>query len=80
MTSISNYLCQTLSSVARQIVGRPVFPTEIGRGVGGLIGSRPKYLDPMVDYEWQYPSVSICKYIPHHLTTIELSLDGTTLS
>ena len=49
MTSISNYLCQTLSSVARQIVGRPIFPTEIGREVGGLIGSRPKYLDPIGD-------------------------------
>jgi len=24
MTSSSNYLCQTLSSVARQIVGRPI--------------------------------------------------------
>ena len=44
MTSISNYLCQTLSSVARQIVGRPIFPTEIGRAGDGLIGTRSKYL------------------------------------
>jgi len=32
MTSSSNYLCQTLSSVARQIVGRPILTTENGRG------------------------------------------------
>ena len=48
MTSSSNYLCQTLSSVARQIVGRPILTTENGRGVGRLIGARPKYLAPWV--------------------------------
>ena len=44
MTSISNYLCQTLSSVARQIVGRPIFPTENGRAGLRSIGTRSKYL------------------------------------
>ena len=44
MTSSSNYLCQTLSSVARQIVGRPIFPTENGRAGLRLIGIGSKYL------------------------------------
>ncbi len=48
MTSSSNYLCQTLSSVARQIVGRPILTTENGRAVGRLIGARPKYLAPIL--------------------------------
>ncbi len=44
MTSSSNYLCQTLSSVARQIVGRPILTTENGRAVLRSIGTRSKYL------------------------------------
>ena len=35
MTSSSNYLCQTLSSVARQIVGRPILAAGNG---GGSVG------------------------------------------